>query len=213
MKHPKNNKIPAPTIKRLPLYARPLEKLLNSGTPVVSSEKLAQLCGVNPAQVRKDLAYFGEFGVRGVGYDVANLLQQIKKILATDREWRLCIVGLGNLGSALIGHPDFLRRGYRFVAAFDSDPEKIGKILPGGIVIQPPDRIPLVVSELDIEIGVITTPPQSAQYVAELFFQAGVRAILNFAPIQLRSPECCLVENVDFTVDLENLAYHIAKIL
>ncbi len=213
MKQLKNSKIPTPTIERLPLYTRPLEKLLKSGTPVVSSEKLAELCGVNPAQVRKDLAYFGEFGVRGVGYDVANLLSQIKKILATDREWKLCIVGLGNLGSALIGHPDFLKRGYKFVAAFDSDPEKIGRILPGGIVIQPPSMIIELIPDLEIEIGVITTPPQNAQHVAELLFQAGIKAILNFAPIQLRSPDCCLVENVDFTVDLENLAYHLAKIL
>ena len=100
-------KIPSPTIERLALYSRPLEALLGSAPPVISSERLAGLCGVRPAQVRKDLAYFGEFGVRGVGYDVRALLQEIKKILATDREWTLCIVGMGNLGSALVENENF----------------------------------------------------------------------------------------------------------
>ena len=211
-KNPKKKKIPEPTIERLPLYSRPLEELLQGDIPVVSSETLARLCGVNPAQVRKDLAYFGEFGVRGVGYEVASLLKEIKKILGTDRKWRLCLVGLGNLGSALLENQNFKRRGYEFVAVFDSDPAKIGRILENGIVVEHPRRIEEVVADLQIEIGVITTPPFEAQKVAELLFAAGVRAILNFAPIQLRKPECCVVENVDFAMSLENLAYHLAKL-
>ncbi|MBC8456915.1 MAG: redox-sensing transcriptional repressor Rex, partial [Deltaproteobacteria bacterium] len=104
-------KVPGPTIERLALYSRPLEVLLENGALVISSEKFAEICGVNPAQVRKDLAYFGEFGIRGVGYDVKDLLQEIKKILATDREWILCIVGMGNLGHALVENEDFKKRG------------------------------------------------------------------------------------------------------
>ncbi|MBW2124298.1 MAG: redox-sensing transcriptional repressor Rex [Deltaproteobacteria bacterium] len=192
VKSSRKTKIPEPTIERLPLYSRPLEELMEADVPVVSSETLAKLCGVNPAQVRKDLAYFGEFGVRGVGYEVANLLKEINRILATDRQWKLCIVGLGNLGSALFENQNFKRRGYIFAAAFDSDPAKVGRILPNGVVVKHPKMIEVV--------------------VPKLLFSAGVRAILNFAPIQLRSPECCIVENVDFTVNLENLAYHLAKL-
>jgi redox-sensing transcriptional repressor len=205
-------KIPGPTIERLPLYSRPLEELLQADIPVVSSETLAKLCGVNPAQVRKDLAYFGEFGVRGVGYEVASLLKEIKRILGTDRKWRLCLVGFGNLGSALFENQNFKRRGYEFVAVFDSDPAKIGRILAGGIVVEHPKKIDEAVIKLNIEIGVIATPPFNAQRVADMLFNAGVRAVLNFAPIQLRKPECCVVQNVDFTVTLENLAYHLAKL-
>lgn len=205
------DKIPAPTIERLALYSRPLEKLLEEGALVVSSEKLATLCGVNPAQIRKDLAYFGEFGVRGVGYEVKDLLMHIKKILSTDREWKLCIVGVGNLGSALLENDNFRKRGYRFVAAFDSDPRRIGKTLPCGLTIRPLESIEKVIPDLGIEIGVIATIPAEAQAAADLLMTAGVEAILNFSPIQLRSPECCTVENVDFSMNLENLAYHLAK--
>ena len=205
-------KIPSPTIERLALYSRPLEALLGSAPPVISSERLAGLCGVRPAQVRKDLAYFGEFGVRGVGYDVRALLQEIKKILATDREWTLCIVGMGNLGSALVENENFRKRGYRFVAAFDADPKKVGKTLPCGLVIEPATRIRELARLMRIQIGVITTPPYEAQRVADLLKAAKVKAILNFAPTQVRIPECCVVENVDFTVKLENLAYHLGKL-
>ena len=209
----KESKIPAPTVERLAYYSRPLESLLNSETPVISSEKLAHLCGVNPAQVRKDLAYFGEFGVRGVGYNVRDLLWEIKKILATDRDWTLCMVGMGNLGSAIVENENFKKRGYKFVAAFDSDPTKIGRTLPCGLIIEPTNRIGELVRDLQVEIGVITTRPHEAQRFADLLMDSGVKAILNFAPIQIRTPECCDIENVDFAVKLENLAYHIAKIL
>lgn len=204
-------KIPDPTIERLALYARPIETLLDSGALVVSSEHLAALCGVNPAQVRKDLAYFGEFGVRGVGYDVRDLLREIKEILATNREWNLCIVGMGNLGRALVENENFARRGYRFVAAFDSDPRKLGRKLPCGLTIDSTKSFRERVQSLDIQIGVIATPPFEAQRVADMLMDAGVRSILNFAPIQIRGRQRCVVENVDFTVRLENLAYHLGR--
>lgn len=205
----KTTKIPDPTIERLAFYSRPLEGLLTNGVPVISSERLAELCGVNPAQVRKDLAYFGEFGTRGVGYDVQDLLKEIKGILATDREWKLCIVGIGNLGNALVENENFRKRGYKFVAAFDSNPEKVGRVLPSGLTIEPAGKIREIVRKLEIEIGVITTPPFVAQKVTNLLIDSGVKAILNFAPVQVRAPECCTVENVDFTVRLENLVYHL----
>ena len=207
----KTPKIPYPTIERLAQYSRPLETLLRSDTVLISSEKLAELCGVSSAQVRKDLAYFGEFGVRGVGYDVRDLLWEIKKILSTDREWALCIVGMGNLGRALVENENFRKRGYRFVAAFDSNPKKIGKTLPCGLTVESANKIREIVRALRIDIGIITTPPTAAQRVAGLLTDAGVKAILNFAPTQVRSTEQCPVENVDFTVNIENLAYHLGK--
>lgn len=208
----KTSNIPAPTIERLAFYSRPLEVLLESGTPVISSEKLASMCGVNSAQVRKDLGYFGEFGVRGVGYDIRDLLKEIKKILATDRVWSVCIVGIGNLGRALLEDENFQKRGYHFVAAFDSDPRKVGKELPYGLIIEPTSRIKELTAKTGAEIGIISTPAREAQRAADLLMDAGINAFLNFAPIQVRTPECCTVENVDFTVKLENLAYHLGKI-
>ncbi|MFH1349964.1 MAG: redox-sensing transcriptional repressor Rex [Pseudomonadota bacterium] len=208
----KETKIPDATIERIALYSRPLENLLVKGEMVVSSDKLASLCRVNPAQVRKDLSYFGEFGVRGVGYEIPELLFAIKKILASDREWRLGIVGVGNMGTALVRHENFLKRGYRFIAAFDSDSEKIGKTLLSGLVIQPNSEIKQTTKTLGIEIGVITTPSSQAQAVADILVDAGIRSILNFSPIHIRQPKGCLVENVDFTVKIDNLTYHLSKI-
>ncbi|MFH1349708.1 MAG: redox-sensing transcriptional repressor Rex [Pseudomonadota bacterium] len=203
----KVQKIPKATITRLSLYCRQLELLEFDGYRMVSSEKLAWLCQVNPAQVRKDLGYFGEFGVRGVGYDVRDLQLEIKRILAVNREWNMAIVGIGNLGSALLQHQNFSVRGFNFVAAFDSDPKKIGRVLPSGLVIRDIQELRGVVKNLSVEIGVITTPPSVAQDIANLFLEANVNAILNFSPTQIQVPECCLVENIDFTIKLDILTY------
>jgi redox-sensing transcriptional repressor len=203
----KFSKIPAATITRLSLYSRNLEELVKEDVKVISSEKLAERCGVNSAQIRKDLAYFGEFGVRGVGYFVRDLLFEIKKILGLNKEWNMGLVGIGNLGSALIAHENFVRQGYRFVAVFDIDPHKIGKKLPNGLLIEHIDRIPEVSSQAGIEIGVVSTPPSRAQDVVNRFIQANVKAILNFAPVQIQVPKGFSAENVDFTVKLDNLAY------
>ena len=207
----KESRIPAPTIERMAFYMRPLESLKESGTLVISSEKLATLCGVNSAQIRKDLAYFGEFGVRGVGYDVRDLLHEIRRILSTDREWKLCIVGMGDLGLALVENENFRKRGYIFAAAFDSDPRKVGEILPCGLAIESTRRVRKIVPSLGIEIGIITTPPGGAQRTADMLMDAGVKGVMNFSAIQVRSREGFVVENVDFTVKLENLAYHLGK--
>ena len=133
-------KIPMATINRLSIYLRNLDELLANDIDVISSEKLAKQCGVNPAQIRKDLAYFGEFGVRGVGYRVEDLNSHIKEILGLNRKWNMALFGVGNLGSALIRHANFLKHGYRFVAAFDVDSAKVGKTLPNGLVIEYVDR-------------------------------------------------------------------------
>jgi redox-sensing transcriptional repressor len=204
---PKTEKIPKATITRLSLYYRQLELLEFDGYRMVSSDKLAWLCQVNPAQVRKDLGYFGEFGVRGVGYDVIDLQGHIKQILSVNRDWNLGVVGIGNLGSALIRQQNFAARGFRCVAAFDNDPKKIGKKAPGDLIIQNIDELLETARDLDVEIGVITTPASAAQRIADLLLDAEVNAILNFAPTQISVPECCLVENIDFTVKLDILTY------
>lgn len=209
----KDIKIPDVTIERVALYLRPLDNLEKNGVQVISSNKLAELCNVNPAQVRKDLSFFGEFGVRGVGYQVGELLGIIKRILASDRQWRLGIVGLDDMGMALIQHKNFLNRGYKFIAAFDSNPNNIGKCLSSGLVVQPLSRLKAAASELNLEIGVITTPPAEAQKTADLFIEAGILAVLNFTSTHLRKPECCLVQNVDFTFNLDQLAYRLNKSL
>ncbi len=206
-------KIPKATITRLSLYCRQLELLEFDGYRMVSSEKLAWLCQVNPAQVRKDLGYFGEFGVRGVGYDVIDLEIQIKKILAINRDWNLAIVGIGNLGSAIMQHKNLPTRGFKCVAAFDNDPNKIGKTSISGLPIRDIRTIGQAVKELGIEIGIITTPASAAQGVAELFSNAHVNAILNLSPARIRVPARCLVENVDSTLKLDILAYKLHNIL
>ncbi|MDP6178803.1 MAG: redox-sensing transcriptional repressor Rex [Desulfatiglandales bacterium] len=202
----KSAKVPKATITRLSLYCRRLELLEFDGYRMVSSEKLAWLCQVNPAQVRKDLGYFGEFGIRGVGYDVRDLALEIKKILAVNRKWNMGIAGVGNLGSALLQHQNFPARGFNFVAAFDSDPEKIGKT-SAGLVIRDIKELNDTVKDLNIQIGVITTPHLAAQEVADFFSEANIKAIFNFSPTQVHVPENCLAEHIDFTIKLDILTY------
>jgi redox-sensing transcriptional repressor len=205
----KFSKIPTATITRLSIYSRYLEALAQEGVKIIASDKLALKCGINPAQIRKDLAYFGEFGIRGVGYFVKELLFEIKRILGLNKTWKMALVGVGNLGSALLAHQNFVRQGYEFAAVFDVDPVKVGRRLPSGLMIHHLDDMDKVVKEKNAEIGVITTPAVQAQQVASRLIQAGIRAILNFAPLQLQVPEGLAVENVDFTVKLDNLAYNL----
>jgi redox-sensing transcriptional repressor len=207
----KFSKIPAATITRLSIYSRTLEKLTGEGATVISSEKLASLCGVNPAQIRKDLAYFGEFGVRGVGYYAKELLFEIKKILGLNKSWKLGLFGAGNLGCALIAHENFARQGYLFVAAFDVDPAKVGRKLASGLIIHHLSDLETVAPASGIEIGVISAPAAAAQEIANRLTRIGIRGILNFAPVQIQVEGGLKVENVDFTVKLDNLAYHLTS--
>ena len=207
----KYSKIPEATIRRLSRYSRCLEEMEEKGERVVSSAQLANKCMVNAAQVRKDLAYFGEFGIRGVGYYVKDLLSDIKRILGLNKEWRMALIGVGNLGSALLSYKDFLKQNYKIVAAFDIDPpkvigsvsEKLGK--PAEILHI--SRLKEVAKERKLEIALIATPPSEAQNVANLLVDAEIRGILNFAPTQITVPEGFVVKNVFFTTILDNLAY------
>jgi redox-sensing transcriptional repressor len=181
------------------------------GEKVVSSAQLATKCMVNAAQVRKDLAYFGEFGIRGVGYYVKDLLNDIKRILGLNKEWKMALIGVGNLGSALLSYKDFLKLNYKIVAAFDIDPPRvIGRVsekLGKPVEVLHINRIKEVAKERKIEIGLITTPPSEAQRAADLLVEAEVKGILNFAPAQITVPEGYVVKDVFFTTILDNLAY------
>ncbi len=205
-------KIPTATITRLSRYSRALEELEERDINVISSEKLAQYCEVNSAQIRKDLAYFGEFGVRGVGYVIKELHFEIKKILGLNKIWNLGIIGMGNLGSALIAHSNFSRQGYHFVAAFDNDPHKIGHLLPQGFSISSISDLGKIAAERKIEIAVISTPAGKAQEVANLLSQTPIRGILNFSTAQLHVPEGYIVHHIDFTVKLDRLAYRLGSL-
>ena len=207
----KATKVPEATIRRLSTYTRYLKELEEQGETVVSSAQLAKACGVNPAQVRKDLAYFGEFGIRGVGYYVKDLYEDLRRILGLNREWRLAIIGIGNLGTALLNFKDFLKENYKIVAAFDIKPEVVvGRVAEKAgkpAEILHPDRLKEVAKERKIDIAIITTPPSEAQKVADQVVEANIRGILNFTPAQLKVPRGFIVKNVYFTTMLDNLVY------
>ena len=205
MKFPK---IPVTTTYRLSFYLRTLDELIADEVEMISSEQLAKQCGVKPDLIRKDLSYFGEFGRRGIGYRAQDLYSQIKKILGVDSTWNMALLGVGNLGSALIHHTNFLKQGYRFVAAFDVDPEKVGNRLPDGLIIEHADRLEEILKERNVGIGVIAVPPANAQSVANQLILAGINGILNFSTLHIHVPDCCRVENVDFSIKLDILAYH-----
>ena len=208
-------KIPEATIRRLSSYLKCLEDLEAKGEKVASSALIAFICDANAAQVRKDFAYFGEFGIRGMGYNVKELRHHIREILGTNREWRIGVVGVGNLGSALLMYKGFLKESFKIVAAFDIDPvrvighisEKMGK----PVEILHIDRLKEVVKDRGVEIGIITTPASEAQKVANLFVDADIKGIMNFAPTQIKVPSHVVLRNVFFTSALDNLVYYLSN--
>ncbi len=202
--------IPRPTIERLPLYLRSLTLLDESGVEVVSSEELGRILGITSVQIRKDLAYFGEFGRRGVGYDVADLMQQITEILGVNRPNKFAIVGAGHLGQALARYEGFTEYGFMLAAIFDADPKKIGMEVAGQQVLSA-DYVTEVVKSLGIQIGVLTVPAPAAQPVADQLIKAGVRAIWNFAPTRIEAPIDIEVRQENLIVGLLALSYHLAQ--
>lgn len=203
----KSQHIPRATIQRMAVYIQVLESLARDGKDVISSELLARTCSVNPSQIRKDLAYFGEFGVRGVGYYVQDLITSIKQALGVDRVWKTAVVGIGNMGRALLNHREFKLRGFHIVGAFDCDPFKIGEIVSGLEVICS-RRLKEKASEFGIEIGIITTPPERAQRATNYLVDAGIKGIINFAPARINVPDDVTVEYVDFFHHLYAVAFN-----
>lgn len=194
------------TIHRLSLYYRALSLLEKEETRTVSSKELARREKLTPAQVRKDLSFFGSFGTRGLGYPVVDLKNQIASILGIDRIWRVALVGIGNIGSALVSYKEFIRQGFHIVKLFDNDQRKIGSNHKGIIVSDVRD-IEQELLEDKIEMVVIAVPATVAQYIVDDALKAGVKAILNFAPINLRVPEDVFVRNENMAMELEYLSF------
>lgn len=202
-------KIPEATVMRLSIYSRYLHQLMDEGEETISSGEIAHGVGVSSAQVRKDLAYFGEFGTRGVGYKVSDLYCQLMKILGLDHRWNTIIVGAGKLGSALALYQGFFERGFNICALLDVNPDIIGNKL-GNLEIKALDQLAALVSEHQINIGVIAVPAAHAQDVTEQLLAAGVKAILNFSPRVLKVPPDIVLRNVDLSVNLEILSFNLA---
>jgi redox-sensing transcriptional repressor len=199
--------LPEATVARLPEYLRALHNLGESGADTISSEGLAAAAGVNSAKLRKDLSHLGSYGTRGVGYDVALLIEQIEFVLGLDERRAVCLVGVGNLGHALAGYDGFVSRGFKIVALFDADPDKVGERIHG-LTVRHIDELHKVAAEENIAIGVIATPAGAAQAVADDLVAAGVTSILNFAPCVLSVPAGVDVRKVDLAIELQILSFH-----
>jgi redox-sensing transcriptional repressor len=200
-------KIPEATVARLPVYFRVLLASVEHQTATISSDRLAELAGVNAAKVRKDLSYLGSYGTRGVGYDVEFLLYQISQELGLTHDWAVAIVGVGNLGQALANYGGFSARGFRIAALFDSDRAKAGTVVAGHRV-EHLDDLDDVVTKRAIAIAVLAVPAQASQSVADRLVAAGVRSILNFAPAVLSVPDDVLVRDVDLAIELQILSFY-----
>ena len=201
-------KVPEATVERLSVYLRSIKRLKDER--VLPSQELAELVGTSDGQVRKDLAYFGEFGVPGQGYRVGTLKEEISRILGVDRVWSIALIGMGNLGAALLAYPGFKRQGFEIKVAFDNDLSKIGKVWQG-VKIEDVEKISQILFEEEIKMGIIATPAQAAQAVANNLIEGGVKAILNFAPVRIVVPDRVKLRNVDLSIELEALSYFLGR--
>jgi redox-sensing transcriptional repressor len=206
MAESERRRIPEATVARLPLYLRSLVEL-KGGTPTISSERLAELAGVNAAKVRKDLSYLGSYGTRGVGYDVEYLVFQMSRELGLTQDWGVVIVGVGNLGQALANYGGFSDRGFPVAALVDVDEAKVGTTI-GKHVVRHIDELPQIAAELGVTIGIIATPPGVAQDIADRLVAAGVTSVLNFAPSVVNVPEGASLRKVDLASELQILSFY-----
>jgi redox-sensing transcriptional repressor len=200
--------VPNPAVRRLSLYLRQLEAFSRQERRTVSSKQLGESLGLTDAQVRKDLAYFGQFGHPGIGYRVDDLIAHVKKILGTDKTWNVLLIGAGNLGRALLAYKGFEKKGFRLAAVFDADPAKIGKKF-GPHAILPIAELQATVQKMSIRLGIVAVPADHAQEVADKLVEAGVRGILNFAPVSLNVAPNVAVASVDLAVQLEQLSFQV----
>lgn len=201
---------PRAVVSRLSLYLRELQHVQRSGDGTINSRLLGQRLGITAAQVRKDLTNFGQFGRPGVGYDVDQLIPAIRTILGTDQAWSVALVGLGNLGRALLGYRGFSQQGFRIAAVFDADARKIGS-QAGGVHVYSLEELPEVARLYTIRLGVIAVPAEAAQVVADRLVAAGIMGILNFAPVSLKLPLGVSRVGVDLAIELEQLAFSVLE--
>ena len=199
--------LPEATVARLPEYLRALHHLAEAEHETVSSEELAAAAGVNSAKLRKDLSHLGSYGTRGVGYDIARLIEKMEYVLGLTQRRGVALVGIGNLGHALAGYAGFGSRGFRIAALFDADPGRVGDEI-NGLVVRHIEELAEVVAEEPISIAVIATPAHAAQNVADLLVAAGITSILNFAPCVLSVPDGVDVRKVDLAIELQILSFH-----
>jgi len=194
------------TVRRLSMYLRYLEDLDTRGQQTASSDELAHLCGTTPAQVRKDLSFFGSFGKRGLGYPVHELTAHLREILGLERDWKVIIVGAGKIGAALANYRGFRQRGFTIVGVYDNDPKKVGQPW-GEAIVRSMDELPRDVAREEASIAVLAIPSENAQAVVDLVVNAGVRAILNFAPAQITVPPHVSLKSVNMAMELEGLSF------
>ena len=202
--------IPKPVVARMSRYLRELETLLRSGEQFTNSRQLGQLLGATDSQVRKDLGRFGQFGRPGVGYRCEALIEKIREILGTNRNWNVALIGCGNLGQALLGHKGFEKQGFSIVAAFDTAPEIIGMKIDN-LIVQPINDLDRLTIQMNIEMAILAVPPDRAETAANLIMKAGIRGILNFAPITLNLEDQIAIADVDLAMELQKLAYSVQK--
>jgi redox-sensing transcriptional repressor len=200
--------IPAVVIDRLPVYARALTVLESRGRDVVSSQELGEMLGVTPAQIRKDLSYFGRFGKQGRGYNVVRLAQELRQILGLDRQWSMILVGVGHLGQAILTYDGFHPQGFIIVEAFDSDPEIVGKKV-GGIVVRPTSELRDYLEKRQVDIGIVAVPAAVAGTIINELVDGGVRAILNYAPTSVAVPPNVEVKNIDPVLALQSMTFYL----
>jgi redox-sensing transcriptional repressor len=206
----KDHRIPQGVVERLPAYLNVLLHLRSEGCTTVSSARLSELAEVNAAQIRRDLAYFGQFGKRGVGYDIAGLADQVQHILGSDHVQRIAIVGAGNLGAALAGHDGLRTRGFTVAALFDTDRGKIGQRI-GDLIVRDISELPRVVAEQGIKFGVIAVPAEAAQAVADGLCKAGIRVIVNYSTAFVDVPPQIRLHNTDPVRELLHTLYYLSR--
>ena len=203
---PSDATVPKVVVSRLSLYLRELQRLEAAGQQTISSGQLGTLLGFSDAQVRKDLGFFGQFGYPGVGYRCDELIRAMRDILGTNHPWNVAMVGVGNLGQALLGYRGFGRQNFTIVAAFDADPAKVGQVVQG-LTIQPLDEMESTIEKKHIRLGMIVVPAERAQEAADRLVAAGVEGIVNFAPVTLVLPPHVQNVGVDLAIELEQLSF------
>lgn len=202
--------VPEVVVARLPQYVRVLNNLLAEGIQVANSQQLGDKLQVTPAQIRKDLSYFGRFGKQGRGYSVRHLLDELKQILGLNSNWDVVVIGVGRLGKAILSYPGFTPDGFRLVAALDNDPALVGQQVEG-LVVSPIEDLDRVVQQYQIGIAIIAVPSNHTQEVVDRLVECGVRAILNYAPVNAQVPEGVIVRNIDPVLSLQSMTYYLAK--
>lgn len=200
--------IPDIVVGRLPLYLRALQQMSNEGRQVTSSQELGERLGISAAQIRKDLSQFGEFGKQGTGYQIDYLLKQLRQILKVDRVWEMAVVGAGDIGSAVANYQGFVNRGFQVSMVFDNNPAKIGTQI-GKFTVQDSANLLEKIQEAGIRVAMIAVPAEQAQAVADLLVKAGVKAILNYAPLNLSVPPDVKVQYIDPTAHLQRMTYYL----